>query len=226
MFEAERNRIAEKHIRGLNNWRSHQRMKRGLFICIEGLDKSGKTTQSILLVEALRRRGYDAIYTAEPSDGKIGSFIREYILNREERVSAMVEALLFAADRAEHTENVIKPNLKRGRIVVSDRYLFSSLAYQGAAGLDIGWIKEVNKAAIKPDLAIYIDVPVDVVLQRCQGRKSIMECREIQEKVREIYMKMVHDGELILVDGDRPVEKTAREIEMLVLERLEGLEGA
>jgi len=201
-------------------------MKRGLFICIEGLDKSGKTTQSILLVEALRRRGYDAIYTAEPSDGKIGSFIREYILNREERVSAMVEALLFAADRAEHTENVIKPNLKRGRIVVSDRYLFSSLAYQGAAGLDIGWIKEVNKAAIKPDLAIYIDVPVDVVLQRCQGRKSIMECREIQEKVREIYMKMVHDGELILVDGDRPVEKTAREIEMLALERLEGLEGA
>jgi len=201
-------------------------MKKGLFICIEGLDKSGKTTQSTLLVEALRRRGYDAIYTAEPSDGKIGSFIREYILNREERVSAMVEALLFAADRVEHTENVIKPNLKRGRIVVSDRYLFSSLAYQGAAGLDIEWIRKVNKAAIKPDLAIYIDVPVDVVLQRCQGRKSIMECREIQEKVREIYMKMVHDGELILVDGDRPVEKTARDIETLVLERLEGLEGA
>ena len=201
-------------------------MKKGLFICIEGLDKSGKTTQSTLLVEALRRRGYDAIYTAEPSDGKIGSFIREYILNREERVSAMVEALLFAADRVEHTENVIKPNLKRGRIVVSDRYLFSSLAYQGAAGLDIEWIRKVNKAAIKPDLAIYIDVPVDVVLQRCHGRKSIMECREIQEKVREIYMKMVHDGELILVDGDRPVEKTARDIETLVLERLEGLEGA
>ena len=201
-------------------------MKEGFFICIEGLDKSGKTTQSTLLVEALRRRGYDAIYTAEPSDGRIGIFIREYILNRKERVSAMVEALLFAADRVEHTENFIKPNLKRGRIVISDRYIFSSLAYQGAAGLDIGWIREVNKAAIKPDLAIFIDVPVDVVFQRCQGRKSIMECREIQEKVREIYLKMVHDGELILVNGDRPVEKTARDIETLVLERLEGLEGS
>jgi len=201
-------------------------MKEGFFICIEGLDKSGKTTQSTLLVEALRRRGYDAIYTAEPSDGRIGIFIREYILNRKERVSAMVEALLFAADRVEHTENFIKPNLKRGRIVISDRYIFSSLAYQGAAGLDIGWIREVNKAAIKPDLAIFIDVPVDVVFQRCRGRKSIMECREIQEKVREIYLKMVHDGELILVNGDRPVEKTARDIETLVLERLEGLEGS
>ncbi len=201
-------------------------MKEGFFICIEGLDKSGKTTQSTLLVEALRRRGYDAIYTAEPSDGRIGIFIREYILNRKKRVSAMVEALLFAADRVEHTENFIKPNLKRGRIVISDRYIFSSLAYQGAAGLDIGWIREVNKAAIKPDLAIFIDVPVDVVFQRCRGRKSIMECREIQEKVREIYLKMVHDGELILVNGDRPVEKTARDIEALVLERLEGLEGS
>ena len=201
-------------------------MKEGFFICIEGLDKSGKTTQSTFLVEALRRRGYDAIYTAEPSDGRIGIFIREYILNRKERVSAMVEALLFAADRVEHTENFIKPNLKRGRIVISDRYIFSSLAYQGAAGLDIGWIREVNKAVIKPDLAIFIDVPVDVVFQRCRGRKSIMECREIQEKVREIYLKMVHDGELILVNGDRPVEKTAWDIETLVLERLEGLEGS
>ena len=201
-------------------------MKEGFFICIEGLDKSGKTTQSTLLVETLRRRGYDAIYTAEPSDGRIGIFIREYILNRKKRVSAMVEALLFAADRVEHTENFIKPNLKRGRIVISDRYIFSSLAYQGAAGLDIGWIREINKAAIKPDLAIFIDVPVDVVFQRCQGRKSIMECRETQEKVREFYMKMVHDGELIPVNGDRPVEKTARDIEALVLERLEGLEGS
>jgi len=198
-------------------------MKGGFFICIEGLDKSGKTTQSTLLVEALCRRGYDAIYTAEPSCRKIGNFIREYILNGKKRISPIVEALLFAADRAEHTENVIKPNLKKGRIVVSDRYLFSSLAYQGAAGLNIDWIREINRAAIKPDLAIYIDVPVDVVFHRCQGKKSIMEYREIQEMVREIYMRMIRDGELILVDGDRPVERIAWDIEMLVLERIEKL---
>ncbi len=202
-------------------------MKRGFFICIEGLDKSGKTTQSTLLVESLCRRGYDAIYTSEPSDGEIGKFIREYILNRKKRMHIMVEALLFAADRVEHTERVIKPNLKEGKIVVSDRYLFSSLAYQGAAGLSIKWIRKINKAAIKPDLAVYLDVPVDVILSRCQGRKSVMEQREIQEKVREIYMRMVQDGELILVDGNRPVEEAARDIERIVLKRLErDLKGA
>jgi len=200
-------------------------MKKGFFICIEGLDKSGKTTQSVLLVETLCRMGYDAIYTSEPSCGKIGDFIREYVLNRKERVSVTVEALLFAADRAEHTESVIKPNLEKGKIVISDRYLFSSLAYQGAAGVDIDWIKEINKAAIKPDLAIYIDVPVDVILNRYQGRRSVMECRETQEKVREIYMKLVQSGELILVDGDRSVEDIAKEIENLVLKKL-GLKGA
>jgi len=199
---------------------------RGFFICIEGLDKSGKTTQSKLLVEALRRRGYDAIYTSEPSEGDIGRFLRKYVLNRKNRVNAYVEALLFAADRVEHTETVIKPNLKNGKIVVSDRYLFSSLAYQGAAGVSIDWIREINKAAVKPDLAIYLDVPVDVILQRCEGEKSVMEQREIQEKVREVYMKMVREGELILVDGDRPVERTAGEIEKIVLDRLKSLEGS
>jgi len=200
-------------------------MKRGFFICIEGLDKSGKTTQSILLVETLCRMGYDAIYTSEPSSGEIGNFIRRYVLNRKERVYVMVEALLFAADRTEHTESFIKPNLKKGKIVVSDRYLFSSLAYQGAAGIDIDWIKEINKAAIKPDIAIYIDIPVEVIFRRCQGRKSVMERREIQEKVREIYMKLVQDGELILVDGNKSVEETANDIKRLVTERL-NLKGA
>jgi len=200
-------------------------MKKGFFICIEGLDKSGKTTQSILLVETLCRMGYDAIYTSEPSGGKIGSFIREYVLNRKERVYVMVEALLFAADRVEHTESVIKPNLEKGKIVISDRYLFSSIAYQGAAGVNIDWIKEINKAAIKPDLAIYIDVPVDVILHRCGGRKSVMECRETQEKVREIYMKLVQNGELILVDGNRSVDEIAKDIENLVFKKL-GLKGA
>ena len=116
--------------------------------------------------------------------------------------------------------------IKNGKIVVSDRYLFSSLAYQGAAGVSIDWIREINKAAVKPDLAVYLDVPVDVILQRCEGEKSVMEQREIQEKVREVYMKMVREGELILVDGDGPVERTAGEIEKIVLDRLKSLEGS
>jgi len=195
-------------------------MRRGLFICIEGLDKCGKTTHSTLLVEYLRKGGYDAIYTSEPSNGEIGRFIREYVLNRKRRIYAAVEALLFAADRAEHTETFIKPNLERGRIVVSDRYVFSSLAYQGAAGMDLEWIREINRAAIDPDLAIYIDVPIDVIMRRFRGRGSVMERREIQEKVRRIYMHLVRRGELIMVNGNRPIIETAREIRRIVSERL------
>jgi dTMP kinase len=204
----------------------HPRMTRkGFFICIEGLDKSGKTTQSTRLVEELHRRGYDAVYTSEPSDGEIGKFIRRYVLQRRSRVNVAVEALLFAADRAEHTEKVIKPNLMEGRIVVSDRYLYSSLAYQGAAGASLNWIRKINAAAIKPDLALYLDVPVDVILRRCKGKRSVMEHRKTQKKVREIYLSLVRKGELTLIDGNRPVEETAEEIRRVVLERLEVLEG-
>ena len=199
--------------------------RKGFFICVEGLDKSGKTTQSTLLVKGLRRIGYDAIYTSEPSDGEIGRFIRRYVLQRESRVDVKVEALLFAADRAEHTERIIKPNLKEGRIVISDRYLYSSLAYQGAAGASLDWIREINEAAVKPHLAIYLDVPVDVILRRCEGKKSVMEQREIQERVREIYLSLVREGELILIDGDRPVEEIAEDIMRIVLEKLGGSEG-
>jgi dTMP kinase len=86
--------------------------RNGLLICIEGLDKSGKTTQSLLLVDALRSRGLEAVYTTEPSAGEIGSFIKRYVLRRKQRIPASVEALLFAADRVDHVEREIKPMLK------------------------------------------------------------------------------------------------------------------
>jgi dTMP kinase len=85
---------------------------KGFFICIEGLDGCGKTTQTKILVRELRKRGYEAVYTAEPSRGKIGKFIKRYCLHGEKRVSSIVEALLFAADRYEHVENEVAPALK------------------------------------------------------------------------------------------------------------------
>jgi len=194
--------------------------KRGFFICIEGLDKSGKTSQSVILVETLSKRGFNAIYTTEPSDGEIGRFIRRHVLRRERRVPAVVEALLFAADRADHTENVIKPMLQAGKIVVSDRYLHSSLAYQGATGLDIEWIRKINRSAIKPDLAIYLDVPVEVVMKRCVNNKSVMEWPNIQRRVQNLYLQFVREGEMIPVNGNRPMEDAAKDILTLVLERL------
>lgn len=199
-------------------------MMRGQLICIEGLDRSGKTTQSHLLVEALKSRGFDAIYTTEPSDGEIGRFIERYVLQRERRLPVSVEALLFAADRIEHFESEIKPMLEEGRIVVSDRYVYSSFAYQGAAGLDIEWIKEINRMVPEPDLAIYLDVPIEVIMERFKRRhrRSVMESPEIQRRVQEVYMRLVKMGKLVPIDGNRPVDIVSKDIQALVLKRLGG----
>jgi dTMP kinase len=178
--------------------------KRGAFIVIEGLDGSGKTTQAKLLVERLQK-SHNAVYTTEPSCGKIGSFIRDRCLYEEKRLDCAVEALLFAADRVEHVQNEVVPALNEGKMVVSDRYVYSSLAYQGSAGLNIDWINAINKLALKSDLAVFIDVAPETVLKRLNRKKSVMETLETQKKVREIYLKFVANGPLVRIDGDMPV---------------------
>ena len=192
--------------------------KKGAFICIEGLDASGKTTQARRLVRELRRRGFKAVYTTEPSPGEIGKFIRTYILQRKRRVPIAVEALLFAVDRVDHLERRVKPALEEGKIVVSDRYVYSSLAYQGAAGLDLNWIEEINRSVVTPDLAIYIDVPPEVVVKRIKRKRSVMERLAVQRKVRKVYMKFVEDGRLIRVDGNKPKDEVLRDILAIVLD--------
>ena len=190
--------------------------KKGVFICVEGLDGSGKTTQAALLTEKLNKNN-NAVYTAEPSHGKIGTFIRESCLYEEKRLPTAVEALLFAADRIEHVENEIKPALAEGKIVVCDRYVYSSLAYQGSAGLSLVWIQKINSYALKPDYAIFIDVPPERVLERLQRKKSVMETLEIQRKVREIYMAFAKKGELWLIDGNKERDEVANALYSKVL---------
>jgi len=197
--------------------------KKGVFICVEGLDASGKTTQARLLVEELNRRGFEALYTTEPSRGEIGRFIRKRVLQREGRVPSVVEALLFAVDRIDHVEREIKPALKEGKIVVSDRYLYSSLAYQGAAGLDLNWIREINRLALTPDLAIYIDVPPETVFERIRRRRTVMEEMQTQRKVREVYMSLVKAGTLVLIDGNRPAEEVSKDTLSVVTDFLKNL---
>jgi len=194
---------------------------KGIFICVEGLDGCGKTTQTKLLVERLKKKGYDAIYTAEPSRGKIGEFIKKYCLHGKKRVSSVVEALLFAADRFEHVENEVIPALNEGKLVVSDRYVYSSLAYQGAAGLGLKWIEETNEHAIRPDLAVFIDVEPEIVIKRLKPKKSIMENLETQRKVQEVYVKFVEKGELVKIDGNNSKQEVADDILTVVLRSLE-----
>lgn len=194
--------------------------KKGVFIVIEGLDGSGKTTQAKLLVAKLRR-SYNAVYTAEPSKGKIGKFIRSSILYGDKRFPMAVEALLFAADRLEHVQNEVLPALSEGYVVVSDRYVYSSLAYQGSAGLSLDWIEAVNSYAPKPDLALFIDVDPEAVEARLKRRKSVMENIETQHKVRQVYQYFVERGDLVKVNGNQPKTLVAAEIWRRVLSSLE-----
>jgi len=194
--------------------------RQGVFICIEGLDASGKTTHAHRLVRSLLERGYEAIYTTEPSSGQIGKFVRKHILQRKERVSTVVEALLFAVDRLDHVERIIKPAIKKGKVVVSDRYFYSSLAYQGATGLNLDWIEEINRFALSPDLAIYIDVPPEIVIKRLKREKSVMENLQTQRRVREVYIKLVNDERLVLINGNRTKHEVAKDVSSIVLDFL------
>jgi len=195
---------------------------KGTFVCIEGLDGCGKTTQTKLLVEKLQR-SYNAMYTAEPSDGKIGDFIRKSILYGEKRSTSLAEALLFAADRVEHVENEVLPALRQGKLVISDRYVYSSLAYQGAAGLSLEWIQSINHYALRPELAIFIDVDPRAVMQRLKPVKSVMENLETQQRVRQIYLRFVEKGDLSRIDGNKTKHLVAEELQRVVLNFLNAL---
>jgi len=198
--------------------------KKGVFIIIEGLDGSGKTTQAVLLTKKLSQ-SYNVFCTAEPSNGKIGTFIRESCLYGEKRIPTEAEALLFAADRIEHLQNEIKLALDEGKLVICDRYIYSSLAYQGSAGLSLDWIKTINARALQPDFAFFIDVDPKRVLERLQRKKSVMETLETQQKVREVYLKFVEKGELLIIDGDKSKDVVAEALYIKICDLLKAVKS-
>ncbi len=190
--------------------------KKGIFIVIEGLDGSGKTTQATFLANKLSL-SHNVVLTAEPSRGKIGAFIREGCLYEDKRLPTEAEALLFAADRIEHMYREVKPALDEGKLVICDRYIYSSLAYQGSAGLSLEWIKTINARALQPDFSIFLDVSPERVIERLKRKRSVMETFETQQKVREVYLKFVAKGDLVRVDGDKPKEAVTEELYAKVL---------
>jgi len=199
--------------------------RRGVFIVFEGIDGSGKSTHIKALTDELRGRGYSVLTTSEPSRDRIGNFIRRYAERNDHRLTPETEALLFAADRFEHVMTIIEPALKRGRIVISDRYLYSSLAYQGAGGLDLDWIREMNQFAPKPDLSILLDILPEFSLQRVERRKTVFEVSDYLRKVRDIYLRLVEEGELVKVDADKPRKAVQEEVSSLVNELLDGVKN-
>ncbi|ASJ12013.1 dTMP kinase [Thermococcus thioreducens] len=199
----------------------------GAFIVMEGIDGAGKSTQAKLLAKWFEEKGYDVILTKEPTDTAFGKLIRKLVLTggREgiidgARISHEAEALLFAADRAEHVAKLIKPSLEAGKVVISDRYFYSSLAYQWARGLDLEWLIDLNRFAIRPDLVILLDLPVKESMKRINGRSIKTEfdkIAELQKKVRENYLKLAERfPEMRIVNALASVEDIHNDIVALV----------
>jgi dTMP kinase len=166
----------------------------GLFVTFEGIDRSGKTTQAARLVEAL---GDEALAVREPGGTAAGERIRELLKDPGVELSGEAEALLFAAARAELVREVIRPALEAGRVVVSDRYLDSSLAYQGAArGLGVDEVERINAFAtggLVPDLTILLDLDPDVAAARAteENDRFEQEGAELQRRVHAAYEELV-----------------------------------
>ncbi len=194
---------------------------KGLFIVLEGIDGSGKDTHLKFLAKELRELGYSVVETAEPSRDRVGTFLKRYAKRKEKRLPAESEALLYASDRFDHVKNVIRPALRRDQIVISARYYYSSMAYQGAVGVDLDWIKEMNRFALKPDLAVLLDILPEYSLHRLKRRRSIYEDSDYLRKVRDIYIKLVNEGELVNVDADRPKRVVQGELLSMIQDLVE-----
>ncbi|MDQ4055402.1 MAG: dTMP kinase [Actinomycetota bacterium] len=201
----------------------------GVFVCFEGGEGSGKSTQSALVGEWLTGEGYDVVLTFEPGDTTVGREIRRIVLSPETGdLSDRTEALLYAADKAEHIDTVVLPALERGAVVVTDRYVDTLLAYQGAGRtLDGAELESLARWAthdLRPDLTVVLDVRPEEGLGRFEGRDRIEgESLEFHTRAREAFVAMAQadTDHYLVLDARMPVE----EIASMVRERVAPLLG-
>jgi dTMP kinase len=213
-------------------------MKSGLFIVLEGVDGAGTTTQARLLAEALRARRLPVHLTAEPSSGPIGALLRQALKGRvvaggavgaAEPLSWGTMALLFAADRLDHLEAEVLPNLAEGTSVICDRYYHSTVGYQslgGGGSAAIAWLRELNARARVPDLTLVLDAAPEVAAQRRRSRGGPLEIYEgeaLQVQLGEYYrsLEQYFPGERIVhVESQGTIEDVARSVSAAVAELL------
>jgi len=179
-------------------------MSQGLFIVIEGIDGTGKSTQSKRLAEWFRSRGREVVLSREPTDGPWGKKLRESATTG--RLSAEAELECFLNDRREHVEMSIKPALAEGKVVILDRYYFSTMAYQGARGFDPGEIRLRNEAfAPQPDLLLILDLSVESAHGRIGARGDTaneFEQRDTLSRCREIFLSLLDEPFACVIDAE------------------------
>ena len=203
---------------------------RGVFITFEGGDGSGKSTQIQSVRDWFESRGHEVIVTREPGGTELGTEIRRLVQNGPEDVDARTEALLYAADRAYHVATVIAPALERGAVVLGDRYIDSSLAYQGAArSLGVDEIASLSAWATRglyPSLTFLLDLPPEVGARRRTDAPDRMEreSMDFHERVRHEYLRLA-DAEpdrIVVIDAVGTVDEVFSEIRGVLVERFEG----
>jgi dTMP kinase len=207
--------------------------RRGRLIAFEGVEGAGKSTQLELLRQTLEKAGHRVVSTREPGGTTVGEQIRSILLDRGSTLDPRAEALLFAAARAQLVEQVIRPALERGETVLCDRYLHSSLAYQGVArGLGVEPVAAVNAFAtggLLPDLVVLLAVDPAEGLDRVRGALDRIEDQDLEfhQQVERGFMELAaaDPGRFLVVDGGRPAEQVAAEVRAAVLAILEPGEG-
>lgn len=186
----------------------------GTFIVLEGPDGSGTTTHSALLAEQLKKEGHDVLLTAEPTNSAIGLFIREQ-LKKKSIDSPSALQLLFCADRAAHIENVIKPALAKGKTVISDRYVISTLIYGEALGLNPDWLLQVNTPFLEPDVMMIALPKFETCMERIGMRSQldVFENHPFQRKIYNLYQRALEDdASIVHIDTGKSQAEAAQEV--------------
>jgi dTMP kinase len=194
-------------------------MQKGILIVFEGIDGSGKSTQAEILLERLQEEDFDAVYFREPSKGKWGRKIKKKALHPDS-LTPEEELDLFQKDRRENVEKNLKPALKKKRVVILDRYYYSTIAYQGAKGIDEKLIRRMNEEfVVEPDLVFIFDIDPQKGLERIENRKKkdrLFEREDYLVKVREIFRSFKGE-KFVHIDALKSKEEIRKEIEEIVL---------
>ena len=190
-----------------------------MLINLEGIDGCGKSTQSQLLMDEFEKNDEKTILLKEPTNGKYGRKLWEMLSGKIEATTEEILEL-FVMDRKEHVDQKINPALNEGKIVLMDRYYYSTMAYQAAAGIDVKRIRKDNEFAPKPDIVLIFDLPADLAMKRVRGHSvaDVFEKEEHLEKVRKAYLNLKDDPLVRIIDATRTPEEIFDEVWKLVSE--------
>ncbi|HEY0088021.1 MAG TPA: dTMP kinase [Candidatus Lokiarchaeia archaeon] len=195
--------------------------QKSLFVVLDGVDGSGTTTHSRILAGTLESKGYKVYLTQEPSNSEIGLLLRKFLKN--DNVPPTTDALLFAADRDFHYHIEIKKKLDEGYIVISDRYIESSIVYQSVQSdkISVKWIKEINKSVGQPDITIILDIDPKISLERkASTDPDKFEKISFLDKVRRKYLERAKKNRYIVINTDDIIELVQEKIQKIIFDKL------